>query len=91
VAEKETDDVLIVGAGPTGLVLALWLTGLGIRVGCAQARADDSKWQARLSNVVTWIECDLNVTVMLSQKVGLHARTSNRYPRAQVEIERVRA
>ncbi|MEO8567078.1 MAG: FAD-dependent monooxygenase [Betaproteobacteria bacterium] len=25
-------DVLIVGAGPTGLVLALWLTGLGIRV-----------------------------------------------------------
>src|SRR5712691_11891425 len=25
-------DVLIVGAGPTGLVLALWLTKLGIRV-----------------------------------------------------------
>jgi 2-polyprenyl-6-methoxyphenol hydroxylase-like FAD-dependent oxidoreductase len=31
VAEKETD-VLIVGAGPTGLVLALWLTRLGISV-----------------------------------------------------------
>jgi 2-polyprenyl-6-methoxyphenol hydroxylase-like FAD-dependent oxidoreductase len=31
VTEKETD-VLIVGAGPTGLVLALWLTRLGIRV-----------------------------------------------------------
>ncbi len=29
--EKQTD-VLIVGAGPTGLVLALWLTRLGIRV-----------------------------------------------------------
>src|SRR3954465_14115469 len=29
--EKETD-VLIVGAGPTGLVLALWLTWLGVRV-----------------------------------------------------------
>jgi len=28
---KETD-VLIVGAGPTGLVLALWLTHLGVRV-----------------------------------------------------------
>src|SRR5437016_13759617 len=25
-------DVLVVGAGPTGLVLALWLTKLGIRV-----------------------------------------------------------
>src|SRR5215217_1147548 len=28
--EKETD--VLVGAGPTGLVLALWLTHLGIRV-----------------------------------------------------------
>jgi 2-polyprenyl-6-methoxyphenol hydroxylase-like FAD-dependent oxidoreductase len=28
----ESPDVLIVGAGPTGLVLALWLTRLGIRV-----------------------------------------------------------
>src|SRR5690242_15166753 len=26
------DDILIVGAGPTGLVLALWLTKLGMRV-----------------------------------------------------------
>ncbi|MFC7554071.1 FAD-dependent oxidoreductase [Pseudoroseomonas wenyumeiae] len=26
------DDVLIVGAGPTGLVLALWLTAMGVRV-----------------------------------------------------------
>jgi 2-polyprenyl-6-methoxyphenol hydroxylase-like FAD-dependent oxidoreductase len=25
-------DVLIVGAGPTGLVLALWLTQMGVRV-----------------------------------------------------------
>src|ERR1700704_3195960 len=25
-------DVLVIGAGPTGLVLALWLTGLGVRV-----------------------------------------------------------
>ncbi|HEU4753897.1 MAG TPA: FAD-dependent oxidoreductase, partial [Armatimonadota bacterium] len=26
------EQVLIVGAGPTGLVLALWLTRLGVRV-----------------------------------------------------------
>ncbi len=33
-AEKSTSDVpvLIVGAGPTGLVLALWLTKLGVAV-----------------------------------------------------------
>src|SRR6202045_3956759 len=28
----QNTDVLIVGAGPTGLVLALWLTRLGVRV-----------------------------------------------------------
>src|SRR5689334_2266791 len=31
-ASSADADVLIVGAGPTGLVLALWLTRLGIRV-----------------------------------------------------------
>ena len=30
-ADAETD-VLIIGAGPTGLVLALWLAHLGIRI-----------------------------------------------------------
>src|SRR3984893_10388713 len=29
---KRAADVLIIGAGPTGLVLALWLTRLGVRV-----------------------------------------------------------
>ena len=29
---SSSTDVLIVGAGPTGLVLALWLTRLGVRV-----------------------------------------------------------
>jgi 2-polyprenyl-6-methoxyphenol hydroxylase-like FAD-dependent oxidoreductase len=31
-AEIRDTDVLIVGAGPTGLVLALWLTRMGVRV-----------------------------------------------------------
>ena len=30
--EMKRSDVLIIGAGPTGLVLALWLTKLGIKV-----------------------------------------------------------
>ena len=29
---RSTPSVLIVGAGPTGLALALWLTGLGVRL-----------------------------------------------------------
>src|SRR6266542_2195029 len=33
-------DVLVVGAGPTGLVLALWLTRLGIRVRIVDKTAD---------------------------------------------------
>src|SRR3984893_9043417 len=32
VSRDSNTDVLIVGAGPTGLVLALWLTRLGVRV-----------------------------------------------------------
>jgi 2-polyprenyl-6-methoxyphenol hydroxylase-like FAD-dependent oxidoreductase len=31
-ADRAQADVLIVGAGPTGLVLALWLTQLGVRI-----------------------------------------------------------
>ena len=31
-ADRAQTDVLIVGAGPTGLVLALWLTKLGVRI-----------------------------------------------------------
>ena len=30
-------DVLVIGAGPTGLVLALWLTRLGVRVRVIQS------------------------------------------------------
>jgi 2-polyprenyl-6-methoxyphenol hydroxylase-like FAD-dependent oxidoreductase len=30
--EMKQSDVLIIGAGPTGLVLALWLTKLGVKI-----------------------------------------------------------
>jgi 2-polyprenyl-6-methoxyphenol hydroxylase-like FAD-dependent oxidoreductase len=30
--EMEQSEVLVIGAGPTGLVLALWLTKLGVKV-----------------------------------------------------------
>ena len=30
--EMKRSDVLIIGAGPAGLVLALWLTKLGVKV-----------------------------------------------------------
>src|SRR6202022_3413328 len=33
-------DVLIVGAGPTGLVLALWLTKLGVKVSIIDKTAE---------------------------------------------------
>jgi len=35
-------DVLIIGAGPTGLVLALWLTKLGVKV--QHSRQDGGAW-----------------------------------------------
>ncbi len=46
-------DVLIVGAGPTGLVLALWLTLLGVRV-----RIVDKTARARRCRRGRWPEDD---------------------------------
>ncbi|HXD00842.1 MAG TPA: FAD-dependent monooxygenase [Verrucomicrobiae bacterium] len=39
-APSRDTEVLIVGAGPTGLVLALWLTRLGVRVRIVDKRAE---------------------------------------------------
>jgi 2-polyprenyl-6-methoxyphenol hydroxylase-like FAD-dependent oxidoreductase len=39
-SESGRTDVLIVGAGPTGLVLALWLTRLGVRVSVIDRTAE---------------------------------------------------
>src|SRR5271163_2984066 len=39
-SSAQNTDVLIAGAGPTGLVLALWLTRLGVRVRIVDKRAE---------------------------------------------------
>ena len=41
-AISRDSDVLIVGAGPTGLVLAIWLTRLGVRVRIIDRNAEPS-------------------------------------------------
>ena len=38
-------DVLIVGAGPTGLVLALWLTKLGVKLRIIDKTSEPSQPQ----------------------------------------------
>jgi 2-polyprenyl-6-methoxyphenol hydroxylase-like FAD-dependent oxidoreductase len=40
-------EVLIVGAGPTGLVLALWLTKLGVKVRIVDKTAEPGTTPAR--------------------------------------------
>src|ERR1700680_3492633 len=47
-ATRDTD-VLIVGAGPTGLVLALWLTRLGVRVRIVDKTAEPGKTSRALA------------------------------------------
>lgn len=46
------NDVLIIGAGPTGLVLALWLTKLGVKVRIIDktAEAGTAAWVRRHVN-----------------------------------------
>ena len=41
-AAADRAEVLIVGAGPTGLVLALWLTRLGVHVRIVDMAAEPS-------------------------------------------------
>jgi 2-polyprenyl-6-methoxyphenol hydroxylase-like FAD-dependent oxidoreductase len=62
VPEKETD-VLIVGAGPTGLALALWLTRLGIRVRIVDKTAEPGTTSRALAVQARTLE--------LYQQIGL--------------------
>ena len=55
-------DVLIVGAGPTGLVLALWLTRLGVPVRIIDKTVEPARprgpWRSRpgpSSSTANWI------------------------------------
>src|SRR6202048_5210040 len=61
-AIRETD-VLIIGAGPTGLVLALWLTRLGIRVRIVDKTAEPGTTSRALAVQARTLE--------LYQQIGL--------------------
>ena len=49
-------EVLIVGAGPTGLVLALWLTRLGVRVRVIDKTAEPGTTSRALAVQVRTLE-----------------------------------
>src|SRR5882672_10062278 len=63
-------DVLIVGAGPTGLVLALWLTRLGVRV-----RIVDKTVEAGTTSRALAVQAR---TLELYQQIGLSDAVVNR-------------
>jgi 2-polyprenyl-6-methoxyphenol hydroxylase-like FAD-dependent oxidoreductase len=44
-------DVLIIGAGPTGLVLALWLTKLGFKVRIVDKTAEPGRRGPRIARL----------------------------------------
>src|SRR5512140_2431314 len=75
-------DVLIVGAGPTGLVLALWLTKLGVRVRIVDKTAEPGTTSRALAVQARTLE--------LYRQIGLAGALVERGGRAvaAVEVER---
>jgi 2-polyprenyl-6-methoxyphenol hydroxylase-like FAD-dependent oxidoreductase len=65
-------DVLIVGAGPTGLVLALWLTRLGVRVRIIDKTAEPGTSSRALAIHARTLE--LYSQIGLAQEVVAHGR-----------------
>lgn len=61
-------EVLIIGAGPTGLVLALWLTKLGVKVRIVDKTAKPGTTSRALAVQARTLELYLTSLTRLSRK-----------------------
>ncbi len=72
-------DVLIAGAGPTGLVLALWLTKLGVSVRIVNKTAEPGTTSRALAVTVRTLELYRQIGLaesLINGGVKIPARTS---------------
>jgi 2-polyprenyl-6-methoxyphenol hydroxylase-like FAD-dependent oxidoreductase len=69
-------DVLIIGAGPTGLVLALWLTKLGVKVRIVDKTAEPGTTSRALAVHARTLELyrQLELTALKRCSMGIAAR-----------------
>src|ERR1700751_4459920 len=87
-------DVLIIGAGPTGLVLALWLTNLGVKVRIVDKTAEPGTTSRALAvharTLELYRQLDLaDLVVARGHKVPAVRLWVKGEPRARVSFEEI--